>query len=257
MQNKLAAQLELAAPGRRPAAFCSAASSTLAEPAATTTGQTAAAQVGQAPAAEPCAALLHPRCASNLCALSAQGALASSCTATNRISSLCLAGTSPLGGAERSHFAARRSLHHRGKRGQGRLHSREATDRLLLSSSFFFFSSSHHTRMIRNQRSRARQSSSEVTTTGAAHAGTLLTGGHHRLVGTTQQWQRRACSAIHVFASRRPVQWFVALSGSRSPHDAECNIAVNAGDARRRRWPTGPVGRAGRRSRRLGRTLDT
>ena len=129
VQNKLAAQLELAAPGRRPAAFCSAASSTLAEPAATTTGQTAAAQVGQAPAAEPCAALLHPRCASNLCALSAQGALASSCTATNRISSLCLAGTSPLGGAERSHFAARRSLHHRGKRGQGRLHSREATDR--------------------------------------------------------------------------------------------------------------------------------
>ena len=57
---------------------------------------------------------------------------------------------------------------------------------------------SHHTRMIRNQRSRARLSSSEVTTTGAAHAGTLLTGGHHRLVGTTQQWQRRACSAIHV-----------------------------------------------------------
>ena len=132
VQNKLAAQLELAAPGRRPAAFCSAASSTLAEPAATTTGQTAATQVGQAPAAEPCAALLHPRCASNLCALSAQGALASSCTATNRISSLCLAGTSPLGGAERSHFAVRRSLHHRGKRGQGRLHSREATDRLLL-----------------------------------------------------------------------------------------------------------------------------
>ena len=129
VQNKLAAQLELAAPGRRPAAFCSAASSTLAEPAATTTGQTAAAQVGQAPAAEPCAALLHPRCASNLCALSAQGALASSCTATNRISSLCLAGTSPLGGAERSHFAARRSLHHRGKRGQGRLHSREASQR--------------------------------------------------------------------------------------------------------------------------------
>ena len=128
------AQLELAAPGRRSVAFCSAASSTLAEPAATTTGQTAAAQVGQAPAAEPCAALLHPRCASDLCALSAQGALASSCTATNRISSLCLAGTSPLGGAERSHFAVRRSLHHRGKRGQGRLHSREATDRLLLST---------------------------------------------------------------------------------------------------------------------------
>ncbi len=148
MQNKLAAQLELAAPGRRPAAFCSAASSTLAEPAATTTGQTAAAQVGQAPAAEPCAALLHPRCASNLCALSAQGALASSCTATNRISSLCLAGTSPLGGAERSHFAARRSLHHRGKRGQGRLHSREATDRLhlltyLLTTTHYSFVRGH------------------------------------------------------------------------------------------------------------------
>ena len=74
----------------------------------------------------------------------------------------------------------------------------------------------------------------------AAHAGTLLAGGHHRLVGTTQQRQRRACSAIHVFA-RRPVQWFVALGGSRLPHDAECNTAVNAGDARRRRWPTGPA----------------
>jgi hypothetical protein len=30
-------------------------------------------------------------------------------------------------------------LHHRGKRGQGRLHSREATDRPGLSFFFFFF----------------------------------------------------------------------------------------------------------------------
>ena len=53
-------------------------------------------------------------------------------------------GTSPLGGAERSRFAARRSLHHRGMRGQGRRHSpRRKRSFLLLSSS----SSSSHARL--------------------------------------------------------------------------------------------------------------
>ena len=81
----------------------------------------------------------------------------------------------------------------------------------------------------------------------AARGWTPQAGGHHAAAAAASP-VGYSCFSQRLFHRR------VALGVLRSSHYAECNNAVNAGDTRGHRRPTGPVGRTGRRSRRFGHT---